>query len=271
MPADQVDTLFAGEIPELYDRYLVPLIFEGYANDLGELVASGAPATVLEVAAGTGIVSRLLAQRLPSAAITATDLNQSMLDYAATRTDAPNIQWRRANAMTLPFARAQFDAVVCQFGVMFFPDRVDAFQEVRRVLRPNGRFIFNTWDRIEASEIPMVVSDAVAAMFPDDPPAFLRRTPHGYHDVRAVRDDLEAAGFDTIELQTVARRSVAPSARDAAIGLCAGTPLRNEIEARDAGRLDEAINTSAAAVAARFGETEIEGKIQAHVIVASCP
>jgi SAM-dependent methyltransferase len=171
--------------------------------------------------------------------------------------------------MALPFARSQFDAVVCQFGVMFFPDRIDAYLEARRMLKPGGRFIFNTWDRIEENEIPMVISDAVAAMFPDDPPAFLRRTPHGYHDVSAVRADLEAAGFSSIELRTVARRSVAPSPRDAVLGLCAGTPLRNEIEARDPNRLDEAVTAATAAVGAGFGPGEVEGEIQAHVIVAS--
>jgi len=269
MCADQVDTVFAGEIPELYDRYLVPFIFEGYANDLADLVASEAPSSVLELAAGTGVVSRILAGRLPSAALTATDLNQAMLDYAATQTDAANVDWRRADAMALPFARSQFDAVVCQFGVMFFPDRIDAYLEARRMLKPGGRFIFNTWDRIEENEIPMVISDAVAAMFPDDPPAFLRRTPHGYHDVSAVRADLEAAGFSSIELRTVARRSVAPSPRDAVLGLCAGTPLRNEIEARDPNRLDEAVTAATAAVGAGFGPGEVEGEIQAHVIVAS--
>ncbi len=269
MCAEQVDMVFSGEIPELYDRYVVPLIFEAYANDLAELVAAATTERVLELAAGTGVVSRTLSRRLPSAAVTATDLNQAMLDYAATQTHAPNIDWRRADAMTLPFARAEFDAVVCQFGVMFFPDRVDAYQEARRVLRPGGRLIFNTWDRIEDNEIPMLISDAVAAMFPSDPPLFLRRTPHGYHDVTAIREDVYAAGFDNIDVNTVAHRSVAPSPRDAAVAFCAGTPLRNEIEARDPTRLEEAVTRSTEAVAARFGAGEVDGKIQAHVVIAT--
>ena len=264
-----LDRLFAGSMPEIYDRYLVPLIFADYAVDLASRVASGQPARVLEIAAGTGVATRALALALPpQAEIVGTDLNQAMLDYAFTRTDAPNVHWRQADALALPFEDKRFDTVVCQFGVMFFPDRVAAYQEVLRVLSPGGRLLFSTWDRIEENEVPMTVSDAVASVFPYDPPSFLRRTPHGYYDVDVIRKDVAGAGFQTAHIETASRRSRALSARDPAIAFCRGTPLRTEIEQRDPALVGEAIERATSAVAERYGASNIDGKIQAHVIDA---
>jgi len=262
------DREFTGAIPEVYETYLVPLIFEEYAFDLASLVAAGSPRRVLEVAAGTGVATRAMAALMSGVEITATDLNQAMLDHAASMLVAPGLEWRQANALELPFEDGTFDAVACQFGVMFFPDRPAAYREARRVLEPGGRFIFNTWDRIEENEVPMAVSDAVASVFPDNPPSFLRRTPHGYHDLDVVRTELEAAGFVDVRVATVEHRSRASTARDPAVAFCAGTPLRNEIEERDASMLDAAIERATTAVAKRFGATGIDGKIQAHVVVA---
>src|SRR5215470_8082519 len=263
------DKLFVGSMPALYDRHLGPFIFEPYAQDMAERVARFGPRRLLETAAGTGIVTRALARALPeSTAITATDLNQAMVDYAAAQTDARNVTWRQADALALPFPDGSFDAVVCQFGVMFFPDKRAGFREALRVLNPGGRFLFSVWDRIEENEISRVVTDAVAALFPADPPQFLARTPHGYHDVAVIREQLRDAGFARVEIETVAKRGRAPSARDPAIGFCQGSPLRSEIEARDPGRLAEATDAAAAAIAARFGAGPIEGKIQALVITA---
>ena len=264
------DKLFVGSMPALYDRHLGPFIFEPYAGDLAERVARLGPQQLLETAAGTGIVTRALARALPAtAAITATDLNQAMVDYAPTQTKARNVSWRQADALALPFPDGTFDAVVCQFGVMFFPDKRAGYREALRVLKPGGRFLFNVWDRIEENEISRVVTDAVASLFPADPPQFLARTPHGYHDVAVIRDQLAQAGFASVEVETVEKRGRAPSARDPAMGFCQGSPLRSEIEARDAGRLEEATAAAAEAIAARFGAGPIEGKIQAHVITAT--
>jgi ubiquinone/menaquinone biosynthesis C-methylase UbiE len=265
----ETDKLFVGSMPALYDRHLGPFIFEPYAQDLAERVARLGPQRLLETAAGTGIVTRALAGALPAtAAITATDLNQAMVDYAAAQTRAPNVTWRQADALALPFADGSFDAVVCQFGVMFFPDKGAGYREALRVLKPGGRFLFNVWDRIADNEISRVVTEAVASLFPADPPQFLARTPHGYHDVAAIREQLGQAGFAGVEIETVAKRGRAPSPRDPAIGFCQGSPLRSEIEARDAGRLQEATEAAARAVAERFGSGPIDGKIQAHVITA---
>lgn len=265
----ETDRIFAGSIPAIYDRYLGPLIFQPYAADLVERLADIKTGDLLEIAAGTGIVTRALAGSLaPQVRIVATDLNQPMIDFAAAQTDAQRVTWRQADALDLPFGDKSFDVVVCQFGVMFFPDKHAAYREARRVLKPGGRFVFNVWDRLEENEIPHVITDAAAAMFPDDPPRFLARVPHGYHDTAMIRDELQAADFTHVEVQTRERRSQAPSHRDPAIGFCQGTPLRNEIETRDASRLAEVTDAAATAVAARFGTGPIQGKIQAHVITA---
>jgi ubiquinone/menaquinone biosynthesis C-methylase UbiE len=265
------DKVFAGSIPKFYDTLLVPLIFEAYAADLAELVAAFSPASVLETAAGSGVVTRALAPRLGAdARYVVTDLNQPMLDFAAARQGPDRrIDWRQADALALPFAQASFDVVCCQFGVMFFPDRIAGYTEARRVLRPGGRLFFNVWDRIEENAFADEVTDAVAAMFPRDPPRFLARTPHGYHDIALIREDLSRAGFTDIRIETRAKVSRAPSARDAATAYCQGTPLRNEIEARGASLLQLATDRAAQAIARRHGEGAVAGKIQAHVIVAA--
>src|SRR5258706_7272698 len=176
MTSPATDKVFSGSIAELYEKYLVPLIFEPYATDVATRLVSRSPATVLEIAAGTGVVTRALASALPEGtSIVATDLNQPMLDQAAKVGTKRPVQWRQADAMQLPFADASFDTVACQFGVMFFPDRGAAFAEARRVLRPGGALLFNVWDRIEQNEFAHAVDGAVAAQFPADPPRFLAR------------------------------------------------------------------------------------------------
>ncbi|MEO8299578.1 MAG: methyltransferase domain-containing protein [Burkholderiales bacterium] len=270
------DKLFAGSIPKFYDTLMVPLIFQTYADDLAARIAACAPNAVLETAAGSGVVTRAVAPQLgPHARYVVTDLNQPMLDYAASRQgmDA-RLTWRQADALALPFDDDTFDIVCCQFGAMFFPNRVAGYAEARRVLRKKnkqgsaGRFIFSVWDRIEDNAFADEVTQAVATVFPHDPPRFLARTPHGYHDVAVIRDDLHRAGFTDITIDTRAALSHAPSARHVAEAYCLGTPLRNEIEARDAGLLALATDRAAALIASRHGDGAVVGKIQAHVVVA---
>jgi len=265
------DKVFAGSIPELYERLLVPLIFEPYARDLAERVAKADPRDVLETAAGTGVLTRALAARLPAQAhMTATDLNQPMLDHARAHhpSGGDRIAWQQADALALPFKDESFDAVACQFGVMFFPDKVKGYREARRVLRPGGRFFFNVWTQISESEFADVVTQALATVFPQDPPRFLARTPHGYHDVGKIREELADAGFGSVAVDTLEQTSTAASPRDPAVAYCQGTPLRNEIEARAASRLEEATQAATDALARRFGSGPIEGRIRAHVITA---
>lgn len=262
------DKVFAGSIPKLYDTYLVPLIFEPYAADLANRLRSRSLSRVLEIAAGTGVVTRALASVLPeNVSIVATDLNQAMLDQASAVGTKRSVEWRQADAMKLPFKDATFDAVVCQFGVMFFPDKSKAFAEARRVLRPGGVFIFNAWDRIEENEFADTVTTALETLFPKDPPRFMSRTPHGYHDHPTIERDLASGGFiASPRIDTVAARSRAASSRIPAIAYCQGTPLRNEIETRGAARLGEATDIAAEAIAKRFGRGAVDGKIQAHIV-----
>ena len=266
----ETDAVFAGSIPENYDHYMVPLIFEPYAADIARRAASLSPSAVLETAAGSGVVTRALAPGLSrGASYVATDLNQPMLDYAASR-QAPDsrITWRQADALALPFENASFDLVCCQFGAMFFPDRISSYREARRVLKPGGHFLFNIWDRIEENVFADEVTNALAEIFPNDPPRFLARTPHGYHDTALIRRELEEAGFSRVTIETRAEQSRASSPRIAAVAYCQGTLLRNEIEAREAGKLEAATDFVASAIADRHGRGEVAAKIQAHIILA---
>lgn len=264
------DKVFAGSVPENYDRHMVPLIFEPYAADLARRAASLSPKAVLETAAGTGVVTRALAPKLSrGASYVVTDLNQPMLDHAASRQPADTrITWRQADALALPYEDAIFDLVCCQFGAMFFPDRTSSYREARRVLKPGGCFLFNVWDRIEENVFADEVTNALAEIFPDDPPRFLARTPHGYHDTTRIGSELQTAGFSRVVIETRAEQSRAPSPRVPAVAYCQGTPLRNEIEARDPGKLQAATDHAELAIAARHGNGEVAAKIQAHVIMA---
>jgi len=270
MNASSGDRAFAGSIPQLYEQYLVPLIFDPYARDLTRRAASLAPSTVLEIAAGTGVLTRQLAALLPARiSIVATDLNQAMLDHAVSVGTSRAVTWRQADAMKLPFGDGTFDAVVCQFGAMFFPDKAAAFAETRRVLRPGGTFLFNVWDRIEDNEFADCVTRAMEQLVPGEPPRFLASLPHGYYDQALIESALVDGGFTgSIAFETVAVQSRAESPRTVAIAYCQGTPLRNELEGRDASSLSRATDTAAAAIQERFGAGPVTGKIQAHVISA---
>lgn len=262
------DAVFVGSIPEFYDEYMVPMIFAAYAEDLARRVAALEPARVLEVAAGTGVVTRAAARLLPdSVEFVATDLNQAMLDRAeATGTLRP-VRWQQADALDLPFDTASFDVVFCQFGAMFFPDRARGFAEARRVLRPGGTLLFSVWDRLEDNEFAASVDTTLAGLYPSDPPHFMARTPHGYFDLPTIAEDLAAAGFtSTPRHETIPERSRAASAETVAIAYCQGTPLRAEIEARATPDLTAATVACAAALTHRYGPGPVDGKIQAHII-----
>jgi ubiquinone/menaquinone biosynthesis C-methylase UbiE len=262
---------FAGGIPEIYERLFVPILFEPYAQDLAARVSRLSARDILETAAGTGVLTRALAAQLPaSVRIVATDLNQPMLNIAAARqADDRRISPRQADALNLPFEDQTFDAVVCQFGAMFFPDKVRAYGEARRVLRQGGRFLFSVWDKIAENEFADVTSETLAALFGEDAPDFMARIPHGYYDVEKIRDELTEAGFDSIAVETIQLVSKASSAREAAIAFCKGTPIRNQIEDREPARLDEATDAVADALARRFGDYQLEGRMRAHVFAAA--
>jgi ubiquinone/menaquinone biosynthesis C-methylase UbiE len=264
------DKVFAGSIPAIYQSHMVPLIFAHYAADLADRAAAGAPATVLETAAGSGVVTRALAPKLAATArYHVTDLNQPMVDIArsAQGPDA-RLHWQTADALALPFDDATFDCVLCQFGAMFFPDRVKGFAEAKRVLKSGGLFLFNVWDCIEENAFADDVTKALAAIYPDNPPQFMARTPHGYHDTAAIRRDARAAGFTSVRLETVSATSRAPSAHHVATAFCQGTPLRSEIESRGGLSLTAVTDRVADALERRYGTADVSAKMQAHVIVA---
>jgi len=262
------DALFAGSIPALYHDHLGPLLFEPYAQDLASRAAALRPRRILETAAGTGIVTEALLGAIPDAGIVATDLNQAMLDVAAARIRSPRVEFRQADAQALPFADAGFDVLVCQFGVMFFPDRIGAYREARRMLAPGGIFLFNVWDSLDENPVSKAVAETVADLFPDDPPSFLSRTPFGYHDQARIEEDLRAAGFTEIEIATVKLRSAVGSARDAAIGLTHGSPLRAEIEAHGAGALERAAGAVTATLSRLGFDAGGEEPMSARVVSA---
>jgi SAM-dependent methyltransferase len=269
------DRLFAGAIPTVYETHMVPLIFADYAVDLAARVVARSPGSVLELAAGTGVLTRALIDRLPSwVSVLATDLNPAMLAQAQAVGTKRAVTWRQADAMALPFPDGSFDAVTCQFGVMFLPDKARGYAEVHRVLSPGGVFVFNTWDRIEDNELADAALAGLAKVFPEDPPRFIARIPHGYFDTASIARDLARGGFTGApKIETIALRSKAASARVAAIAFCQGTPLRNEIEARDPARLDAATAAVAEAIAARFAggalDAPVEAKMQAHIVTVA--
>lgn len=262
------DHIFAGSIAELYDSILGPFMFEPFARETAARL-DGFEGEVLEIAAGTGVVTRALHLALGSGArITATDLNEPMLEVAAARLKSPRVVWRQADALALPFADQSFDAVVCQFGAMFYRDQRAGHAEARRVLRSGGRYVVSVWDDLASNPVAEAVHDAVAALFPDDPPQFLARTPHGHHDKVRLCGDLAAAGFREIVAETVRLDGGRMTARDIARGYCQGTPLRNELEARDKDSLALATAAAEQSLRRRFGEGRIESTIQAHVLTA---
>ena len=266
------DSAFTGSIPEIYDSHLVPILFAGYAADLATRAARGGPRTVLELAAGSGAVTRALAPLLPAdARYVVTDLNPAMLDRARRQQRDDRLDWRQADALALPFEDDRFDVVLCQFGVMFFPDRVAGFAEARRVLRPGGRIVFNSWGEIEKNDFSHQAVATLKRLYPADPPLFLARTPFGYAQTEAIEADLAAAGFEGPRIEEVEMTSHAAEARDFAFGQCHGSPLRLEIEARPGPTLEQVEQAIAEDIARHFGAAPATGRMSALVVEATAP
>ena len=262
------DTVFAGSIPAIYDQYMVPLIFAPYARLVAERAATLRPSRILETAAGTGIVTEELNRAIPEADITATDLHAPMLEQAARRIDSANVRFQPADAQSLPFTEASFDLVVCQFGIMFFPDKARANSEARRVLRDGGRYMLVIWDRIEHNLATMAAGRAVAELFPMEAVRFYERVPFRYHDVGEIERDLLAAGFTDIEYETIELRSRAASARDAAVALVQGTPVRSDVEAIDPSMLGRATDAAAEALRQYEGTDGFDAPMSARLVTA---
>jgi SAM-dependent methyltransferase len=265
--SDEASRVWAEDMSAAYDEYLVPAVFRPYADDLASRVARHRPQDVLELAAGTGVLTRAMMASLPQARVTATDLNVAMVDVGSAQ--VPAATWRQADAMQLPFGDASFDLVACQFGVMFFPDRPAAYADVARALRPGGHFLFNCWGPLATHDVEATVIATLAESFPDDPPDFLARVPHSYHDADRIAADVATAGFGGVVIEMVQLDCIGKAAADLARGYCRGTPLRGEIEAR--GDLDSTTGAVAIALERRFGSGPVVGRMAALVVSATSP
>jgi ubiquinone/menaquinone biosynthesis C-methylase UbiE len=268
-PMTATDTVFAGSIPAIYDRYMVPLIFAPYAEAVARRAQRFMPGHVLETAAGTGVVTEALHRSLSDADIIATDLNEPMLEMAAQRVRSDHVTFEPADAQDLRFADESFDLVVCQFGVMFFPDKAKANAEARRVLREGGRYLLVIWDKVDRNLATKIAGAAVAELFPDNPAAFYERIPFRYYEREWIERDLGAAGFADLEFETVELRSRAASARDAAIALVQGTPMRSEIEQRDPEMLAVATDAAVDALRQFEGPAGFDAPMSAHIVIAT--
>ncbi|MGF6768239.1 SAM-dependent methyltransferase [Paraburkholderia sp. GAS199] len=258
---------FGDALAKFYEEHMVPMVFRPYAQEMTSRAIAASPESVLEIAAGTGVVTALLsAQLAPEAALVATDISQSMMNVAR-KHSAPRVHWQAADAHSLPFKDESFDVIVCQFGVMFFSEKAKAYAEINRVLRRGGRFIFSVWAGTKDNDLVATVNNAVGELFPEWPLEFLESIPHGYHDYAAIRSDLKGGGFTgEPRFDAVASTSEAPSASHAAAAYCKGTPLRNEIEARGAGQMEAALRKAEQAVREKFGVSTVQSRMLAHFV-----
>jgi ubiquinone/menaquinone biosynthesis C-methylase UbiE len=264
-----MEVRFAGSVPGNYDRLMVPLLFRPYAEELARRARNLAPERILETAAGTGAVTEALHEALPGSEIVATDLNQPMLDVASRRVQAVNVRFQVADAQDLPFDDGAFDLVVCQFGAMFFPDKVRGHSEARRVLRDGGSYLLAIWDRIENNPMSDVAQQALIELFPDDPPLFMREGPFGYHDRAQIERDLNDAGFTAVTIDTVELKSRAASSEEAATALCYGTPMGVEVEDRAPGTLDRAFEKVKSGLHLFDGPGGFDAPMSAHIVTAA--
>ena len=264
-----LDTVFSGSIPAIYDRYMVPLVFQPFADEVARRAQALMPGHVLETAAGTGVVTEAIHQAVPDAEIIATDLNGPMLEVAAQRIRSDKVSFEVADAQDLRFADGSFDLVVCQFGVMFFPDKVLGNAEARRVLRDGGQYLLVIWDHVERNHATMVAGRAVADLIPGEAGRFYERIPFRYHDKAMIERDLRAAGFDQVSIETVQLRSKAASAREAAIALVQGTPMRSDIEELAPGMLNAATDAAEGALCQFEGPDGFDAPMSAHLVTAT--
>lgn len=258
---------FKGSIPEFYDRCLGPFLFEPYADDLMRRLPAQPGARVLEIACGTGIVTRRLRGVLPkNTELVATDLNPAMLDRAREALAGADVHWRTADAAALPFKDATFDVVVCQFGYMFVPDKAMGFAEARRVLRAGGTLLASVWAPLDDNPAAGIVHATAGRLFEGNPPRFLL-VPYGALPGGTMRSLAQAAGFASVAVSRVGIEGKSPSARDVAAGFAKGTPLSLEITERG-GDLDAAAAAFYEALAPHGG-TPFRSPLAADVLVAS--
>ena len=261
---------FVGSIPANYDRYLGPLFFHDYADDLVARVETKPGLRVLETACGTGIVTARLAARLAGqGTLVATDLNEPMMVHAAQRLGAgARVEWRQADATALPFDDRSFDVVVCQFGLMFYPDKARGVREAFRVLRAGGHYVFNVWGKLEDNLVPRITHETVASFFEADPPQ-VYTVPFSLFETEKVTAWLREAGFIDVTAEAVAKTGTSPSTEEAAIGLIDGNPIYLAIMERTPAALGDIKAALARNLTARLGpERPLRAPLRAFVFSA---
>jgi SAM-dependent methyltransferase len=263
---------FSGSIPTNYDRYLGPLFFEPFALDMAERVKNRSAKDILEVACGTGRVTKHIVETLPKGvSFVASDINPAMLEYAKKAIEPhPALRWQVVDAVNLPFADATFDLVLSQFGVMFYSDRREAYAETGRVLKQGGTFIFNAWDNIENNLAAQLTQEVVTEFFPVDTPAFYQM-PFSYHNETVIRQDLAFAGFHDVKIDLLKLTGFAETSVAAATGLLEGTPIYTAIVERDGSLLPAMKELLAKRLSHQFGKTNLKVPLQARVVTALKP
>ncbi len=266
--ARPINVQFSGSIPRNYDTHLGPLFFEPFSELLAERVAALAPSAVLELACGTGRLTRHIARRLDkSARIVATDINPAMLQFAREELLNDRIEWNVVDAVSLPYPDKSFDLIVVQFGVMFYSDRMKAYREAVRVLRPGSRLLFSCWNRVDENPAAWATQGVVAKFFPVDPPAFYT-IPFAYHESMLIREEVLTAGFDRVQLELLKPEGYARTAADAAVGLLEGSPIHTAILDRDPLMLPAMRTELEARLATRFGRTDLRVPLSAWAVEA---
>ncbi len=257
---------FSGDIPKYYDTYLGPMFFEPFAIDMADRISKVHPEYLLELACGSGRLTRLLPSVLsPEANIVATDINPAMVSFAKSKLQDAKIDWMEVDAVSLPFKDASFDCIAVQFGVMFYSDRKKAFKEALRVLKPGGTLIFSSWDEIKKNPMPFIVDEALKHFFPVDTPSFYS-VPFSYFDEEAIKAELNQSGFEDVHIDLVKLNGYSKSPKDAAKGLIQGTPTVTAINDRDDEKLPQILDYLEEKIKSRFGSEALNVPLQALVV-----
>jgi ubiquinone/menaquinone biosynthesis C-methylase UbiE len=265
-PAISID--FSAAVPGFYDEHLGPMFFEPYAIRMADKICMLPTDNILELACGTGTLTSLLLhwiEKKPNGVIIASDINPSMLAFAEKKLNHKNILWRKIDALEIPYRDESFGCITSQFGVMFFSDRVKAFKEVWRTLKPGGTFIFNCWDEILHNPIADIVNNALNHFFSGNAPAFYT-IPFSYHDTNIIRNDLREAGFYDMHFRLENATGYCVSVENAVKGLIFGTPTITAIEALDPERLPLFLKYLEIEISKKFGNNNLAIPLQAHVV-----
>jgi ubiquinone/menaquinone biosynthesis C-methylase UbiE len=273
--SDQEQWQLGGSAPEMYQRYLVPAMTALWAIDLVDQAAPRPGERVLDVACGTGVVARVAAERVGSTGrVAALDINPGMLAVARSLPVAPGagIEWHEGSVLALPFPDAAFDAVLCQLGLQFFPDRTAALREMRRVLAPEGRLAVSVFGPIEHTPATHALSNALDRHV--GPGASVaKRTEHELADTEALRTLVTSAGFRGVAIHTASKLARFPSPTDYVRIQLAATPLASLVAQQDASRREglvgALIEDVSAALAPYVGSDGLIAPWELHTVLAT--